>query len=109
MFYSDKAPIPTNRIPKVKELQENLGFGPLFNRPARDLQESTHRFRKEYLTGDGTFGKDLVDWKTAKTQNELSRMTRAFLEDEHYGVKYWPSKGGTCSRRVPQYPGDSET
>ncbi|KAL2038213.1 hypothetical protein N7G274_009161 [Stereocaulon virgatum] len=35
-------------------------------------------------------------------------MTRAFLEDEHYGVKDWPSKGGTCSRRVPQYPRDNE-
>ena len=108
MFQSSKPPIAQNRIPIVKELHESLGFGPAFNRSVADLKDSTHHFRKEYLTSDGTAGRDLTDWKTLKTQNELSRMTRTFLEDEHYGLKYWPSRGSASPRRIPEYPKDSE-
>lgn len=108
MFQSGKPPIAQNRIPKVKDLHESLGFGPSFNRPVTDLQDSTHHFRKEYLASDGTPGRDITDWKTTKTQNELLRMTRTFLEDEHYGLKYWSSKESASPKRIPEYPKDSK-
>ena len=97
-----------NQIPKVRELQEQLGFDGTNGRSPADLGGPTHHFRREYLTSDGTPGRDLKDWKSSRTQAELLRMARTFLEDEHYGIKFWSASANSSSKRVLEYPKDSD-
>ena len=97
-----------NQIPKIRELQEQLGFDGTAGRSPADLRDSTHHFRREYLTSDGTPGKELKNWKTPRTQAELLRMARTFLEDEHYGMKFWAANAKLPSNRGLEYPKDSD-
>lgn len=96
------APIQQNQIPIAKDLCEKLGFVSLSERHA--LLDSTHQWRRTYECVDGTIGKDLVDWKSAKTQEYLKNMTRDYLERGGNGTKFWPRTG----RRgpLPEYPED---
>lgn len=97
-----------NQIPRVRELEEQLGFGGTNGRSAADLKDCTHHFRREYLTSDGTPGRDLKDWRTSRTQTELLRMARTFLEDEHYGMKFWSASTNSSSKRGLEFPKDSD-
>ena len=107
MSITSKPPMAQNQIPKVRELQKQLGFDGTDGRSPADLRDATHHFRREYLTSDGTPGRDLQDWKTSRTQTELLRMARAFLEDEHYGMKFWSASANSSSKRGLEYPKDS--
>ena len=108
MSSTSKSPLAQNQIPQIRELQEKLGFDGRDGRAPADLRDATHHFRKEYLTGDGTPGRDLKDWKTPRTQAELLRMARTFLADEHYGMKFWPASTNSSSKRGLEYPKDSD-
>lgn len=98
-------PIAQSRIPKVKELYESLGFGSAFKRPTADLAESTHSWRKEYITHDSIPGRDLRDWKSLSTRNDLEQMAAEFVKDGR-GEKHWPLKGCESPRLIPEYPLD---
>ena len=104
MSSASPAPIPQNQIPIVKELCENLGFESLSDRQA--LLDSTHQWRRTYRCDDGTLGKDLVDWKSAKTQENIMIMTREYLDRAGNGTKFWPGKGRPRPRMIPEYPED---
>ena len=108
MLLNSKTPIAQNQIPKVRELHEQLGFDGTAGKSLADLRDATHHFRREYLTSDGTPGRELKDWKTSRTQTELLRMARTFLEDEHYGMKFWSVSANSASKRGLEYPKDSE-
>ena len=97
-----------NQIPKVRELQEQLGYDGTDGRSPADLRDATHHFRRGYLTSDGTPGRELKDWKTSRTRTELLRMARIFLEDEHYGLKFWSASAKSSSKRGLEYPKDSD-
>ena len=108
MLVNRGPPIAQNQIPKVRELQEQLGFDGTTGNSSADLRDATLHFRREYLTSDGTPGRELRDWKTSRTQTELSRMARIFLEDEHYGMKFWSASANSASKRGLEYPKDSD-
>lgn len=97
-----------NRIPKVKDLCQALGFGVSIERPEQDLKDSTQNWRKQYITSDGTFGKDLKEWRSAKTQNDLLAMSRDYLEIGGWGMSHWPSSGNESPRDIPEYPRDQQ-
>ena len=108
MSKTSKSPLTQSQIPQIRELQDKLGFDSTDGRSPADLRDATHHFRKEYLTSDGTPGRDLKDWKTSRTQAELLRMARTFLEDERYGVKFWSASANSSSKRGLEYPKDSD-
>jgi len=103
-----KPPLPQNRVPLVRDLCQALGFGDGYERAEHDLKDYTQRWRKQYTTDDGTRGKDLTDWKSAKVQNGLLRMTKDFLEIGGYAVSHWPSREEGRARNVPEYPRDHQ-
>lgn len=108
MSITNRRPVAQNQIPKVRELQEQLGFDGTDGRSSADLKDATHHFRREYLTSDGMPGRELKDWKTSRTQTELLRMARTFLEDERYGMKFWSASANSSSKRGLEYPKDSD-
>ena len=108
MSKTSRSPLAQNQIPQIRELQDKLGFDGTDGRSPADLIDATHRFRKEYLTSDGRPGRDLKDWKTPRTQAELLRMARTFLNDEHYGRKFWSASANSSSKRGLEYPKDSD-
>ena len=108
MSNTSRSPLAQNQIPQIRELQEKLGFGGRDGRSPADLRDATHHFRKEYLASEGTPGRDLKDWKTLQTQTELLRMARTFLEDEHYGMKFWSASPNSSSKQGLEYPKDSD-
>ena len=103
-----KTPIPQNQIPKVKHLCQALGFGGPHDKSEHDLKDSTQSWRKQYVTSDGTRGKDLKEWRSPKTQNDLLCMTRDFLESGGYGVQHWPTKGIASPRQILEFPIDQQ-
>lgn len=103
-----KADLAPTKIQTVTELCEELGFGSDTTRPASQLTDSIHRWRKEYKTRDGTPGTDLLDWKSRSVQEGLKEMTREFLEGGGYGAKIWPPQGIASPRDTPEYATDGE-
>ena len=93
-------------IPKVKELCDSLGFRAASSRPHNLLTDSTHVWRRQYITKDGVQGKDLREWKLPKVRAGLEEMATAFLDDGHYGERHWPAMGYPSPRDVPEYPKD---
>ena len=77
-------------IPKVKGLLDLLGFRPGSDRPYSMLTDKTHPWRREHINADGTFGRDLKEWKSDKVQEHLKCMTLKFLEHEDTGEQLWP-------------------
>lgn len=108
MSNTSKTLLAQSQIPQIRELQEKLGFDGRDGRSLADLRDATHHFRKEYLTSDGTPGRDLKDWKNSLIQAELLRMARTFLEDKHYGMKFWSASANSSSKRGLEYPKDSD-
>ena len=108
MSTTSKSPLAQSQIPQIRELQEKLGFDGSDGRTPAELRDATHHFRKEYLTSDGTPGRELKDWKSSRTQAELLRMAWTFLADELYGMKFWPASTNSSSKRGLDYPKDGE-
>ena len=104
-----KPPIAQNLIPLVKELCQHLEFGDAYDRPEQDLKVATQCWRKQYINYDGTRGKDLTDWRSAKTQSDLNGMARDFLRMGGYDLAYWSSKDHQDSNRILEYPRDEQT
>lgn len=79
------------KVPLVRELCEELGFGEgAGSKKTRNIMtESTHDWRRTYITPNGTPGKDLID---PKCTYNLFDMAHAYLE-RGYGEIYWPAKG----------------
>lgn len=103
------APIPQSQVPIVKELCEKLGFESLSDR--QPLLDSTHQWRRMYLCKDGTFGKDLIQWKSLDTQRKLRKMAEEYVECSGNGPRFWPLKERPTERSrtrdVLEYPEDS--
>lgn len=108
MSKTSRSPLTQKQIPQIRELQDKLGFDGTDGRSPTGLRDATHYFRKVYLTSDGTPGTDLKDWKILRTQSELLRMARTFLEDERYGMKFWSASTNSSSKRGLEYPKDSD-
>ena len=102
-----RPPIAQNQILKIRELQEQLGFDGTRRSPT-DLRDATNHHRREFLTSDGTPGRELKDWKNSRTQTELLRMAQTFLDNEHYGMKFWSPSANSASKRGLEYPKDSD-
>jgi len=79
-----------SQVPKVKDLCDSLGFKASSDRPHNSLTDSTHLWRRQYTTSDGTPGNQLLDWKSSKVQGDLRRMARDYLEVGGYGFRHWP-------------------
>ena len=94
-------------ILKVKELCDILGFRAASSRPHNLLTDSTHVWRRQYLTKDGIRGKDLREWKSLRVRTALYDMAAAFLEEGDYGERFWPAEGYQSPRDVPEHPKDS--
>ena len=95
------APLAQKDIPRVKELCDLLGFGTPLAGPHHILTDSTHSWRRRYLTDSGIPGKDLKEWKSPQTQTDLEQMARKFLEDGGYGQRLWPMGSIFMKLRYP--------
>ena len=107
-MFSSKYSIAQNQLLEVKELYEQLGFDGANEDSSADLKDDLCHFRGEYLASNGTPSRDLVEWRTPQTQNELLRMARAFLVTECYGLKHWPVMSGPASKGRLAYPKDTD-
>ncbi len=106
MSNSTRQIIQQNQIPRVKDLCQALGFGNTYDRTEQVLKDSTQSWRKHYKTSEGIPGKDLTEWRTAKMQEDLWRMSKDYLDGGGYGMIHWPSQGKASPRSVPEYPRD---
>lgn len=100
----DDDPIPVRKIPYVKDLCEQLGFGtnPKQSAPFRD---SLISWRKTY--------RSFTTWEAKTERYDLGVMTVEYLEGggngrKYFptGLKYWPSNGVAPPQPIPEYPRD---
>lgn len=105
MSFQNRRSINRRKVPLIRELCEDLGFhqGAGANKTKNPMTESTHIWRRSYVTLKGTPGKDLIDWPNC--YDDLFEMTRAYLESGH-GEIHWPANGCASPRTVPEYPKD---
>lgn len=105
MSFQKRRSINRRKVPLIRELCEDLGFhqGAGANKTKNPMTESTHGWRRSYVTPKGTPGKDLIDWPDCI--DDLFEMTRAYLESGH-GEVHWPANGYASPRTVPEYPKD---
>lgn len=86
---SSRLDIPQSQIPNVKKLCEELGYHHLQSK----LKETTQNFRKQYKTKDGISGRNLIEWRQAKTQEDLYYMATKYLAS--YRQELWPNAKDT--------------
>ncbi|KAK1754179.1 hypothetical protein QBC47DRAFT_403567 [Echria macrotheca] len=92
-----------SRIPNIKTLREELGYGDPKQRRYSVFCEYTSLFQKIYRTGSGIGGLELHNWKSDITQAGLDDMTAAFLEDEGNGWLFWPDERSSTYYNTLQY------
>lgn len=74
-MYAPFPPIPQSQIPNVKKLCEDL----VSSHRESNLKETTQSFRKRYKTKDGIPGRNLIEWRQAKTQEDLYYMAVEYM------------------------------
>lgn len=74
-------------IPSVINLLHSLGFrrGPR----EEEFLKRAIEWRKSYQLVQGQHTKELLNWKTASTQQLLTEMTKDFLTDNNNGEQFW--------------------
>jgi hypothetical protein len=77
------------QVPGIKELRKQLGFPESLPR-TKDLTRSIKVFRLRFTSPAGIKGSSCRDWKSEQHKEVLRCMTRAWLEDEQNGERFWP-------------------
>jgi len=83
-----------SRIPKVRELRDQLGFRDQSSITSKIFNDTLRAFRRSYKTSDGINGIEFHDWKSREHHTQLAIMVRSFLSANKDGKEFWPHDHG---------------
>ena len=85
-------PLPVSRLPKIRQLREELEYGDRALARYKEFQDCVADFRHRHVCKDGRKRNDLRHWTSDRDQTALTDMAYAFLVTEGYGRKFWPDE-----------------
>jgi hypothetical protein len=90
-------------IPTITVLRDQLDYGDSQSKRCDVFYDDIRVFRKKYRSSTGLSGDDLHNWKSPEHQAALTEMSRAFLDTDGNGSRYWPDDDGSSNRNKLQY------
>lgn len=97
-------PIRQDRILRIRELYNRLGYGGRSEQPLRDLSRTMHAWRHLHTHDDAA----ITRWSRYETQRHLSLLAEDFLNTSPHGEKFWPATGRPIPHAIPEYPEDRD-
>ncbi|CAG8976097.1 hypothetical protein HYALB_00002375 [Hymenoscyphus albidus] len=94
-----------NQIPKIWELQEELGLRHASWGLRESLKNGLVRLRETYRTQEGGTGESLVHWSVQSVQMDLGTMAELFLVDGA-GERFWCAERSWIRKGDLVYPKD---
>ncbi|CAG8957249.1 hypothetical protein HYFRA_00009451 [Hymenoscyphus fraxineus] len=98
-------PLLGNQIPKIWELQEELGLRDASRGLKESLKNGLVRLRETYRTQEGGTGESLVHWSVQAVQMDLGTMAELFLVDGA-GERFWCAERSWIRKGDLVYPKD---
>ncbi|KZL69530.1 hypothetical protein CI238_00722, partial [Colletotrichum incanum] len=93
-------------VPSITALRQHLNYGDAKVSQCQAFYDDLRAYRKKFVSSHGLEGSGLHDWKSRDHQLALGEMTRAFLERDGNGRRYWPDDEGSPHYNGLRYSSD---
>ncbi|EFQ25215.1 hypothetical protein CGRA01v4_06440 [Colletotrichum graminicola] len=93
-------------VPRITTLRQELNYGDGKSFQCQAFYDDLRAYRKKFVSSTGLEGSLLHDWKSRDHQTALGEMTRAFLQRDGNGHRYWPDDETSAHYNGLRYSSD---
>ncbi|KAK2042917.1 hypothetical protein LZ31DRAFT_469402 [Colletotrichum somersetense] len=93
-------------VPTITALRQELNYGDPKSLQCQAFYDDLRAYRKKFVSSNGLEGSLLYDWKSRDHQSALGEMTRAFLNRDGNGRRYWPDDETSAHYNGLRYSSD---